>query len=133
MTPTALFVGLHVHQADACRSALGDAIRVLSALDAEDALAILAVDRSRLVIVQAELHPHQRRLIDELAARIGARVATLRSDASEAAIERLVEGAAAIAYDTAGPAPSVSGTRARVSPGRYESIAMDARKRSSSS
>lgn len=132
MASTALLVGLHVNQADACRSALGEGIRILSALDAEDALAILAVDRSRMVVVQADLHPHQRRLIDELAARVGARVVTLRGDATDAAIERLVEGAAAIAYESA-PTPSISGTRARVSPGRYESIAMDARKRSSSS
>jgi hypothetical protein len=129
-TPTALLVGLELDQADACRSALSDGARALCALDAEDALAILAVDRSPLVVVQAELHPHQRRLIDELAARVGSRIVTLRRDASAAAIERLVEGAAAAAFADARPAPSVSGTCSRVSPGRYESIATGARKRS---
>lgn len=128
MASTALLVGLDVQQADACRSALGEGIRALVALDAEDALAILAVDRSKLVVVPADLHPHQRRLVDELAARVGARVVTLRADASAAAIERLVEGAAAIAYEAL-PPPSISGTRSRVSPGRYESIAMGTRKR----
>lgn len=129
MASTALLVGLDLPQADACRSALGEGIRALCALDAEDAVAILSVDRTRLVVVQAELHPHQRRLIDELAARVGARVVTLRADASPAAVERLVEGAAASAYGDAEPTPSISGTRARVSPGRYESIALGTRRR----
>lgn len=122
MVATALLVGLHIHQADACRCALGEQRRVLSALDARDALSLLSLHRARLVVVRTDLSLEHRKLIAELADRVGARVISVRPDATPATVERLVEGAASLAYadeGEVGPRTTVSGTRARVSPGQY--------------
>lgn len=121
MGPTALLLGLDVDQAEACRSALGPTIKVMRALDAEDAVALLSLHRSPLVIVRTDVHSHQRRVLAELAARVGARVASVSEGAQPAAIEHLIEGLSSIAFGNQRETyvQSASGIRTRVTPGGY--------------
>jgi hypothetical protein len=128
MADTVLLVGLDVHQADACRSGVGEERRIICALDGREGLAVLSMHRSRLVIVRTDVELPQRKVLAALADRVGARVLSIPVDAQPAMIERLVEGAASITFgggEDEVPRPK-SGTRSRVSPGSY---AFTARKR----
>lgn len=120
MLPVALLVGLDAVQSDACRSALGERARVVAVVEAEDAVTMISLHRPKLVVMCTEMHHHQRRLIADLAAKTGGRIASVAEKASPASVERLIEGFAAVSF--AGPAaePRIeSGTRARVAPGEY--------------
>jgi len=93
----------------------------MRALDAEDAVALLSLHRSPLVFVRTDVHSHQRRVLGQLAAKVGSRVTTVAVGAEPAAIEHLVEGISAIAFGNQRETyvQSTSGTRTRVTPGAY--------------
>jgi hypothetical protein len=118
MLPVALLVGLDPVQSDACRSALGERARVASVMDAEDAITMLSLDRPKLLVMRTDLHPHQRRLLADLAAKVGCRIASIGEKATAANVEHLIEGFAAVSFPSEEQRIE-SGTRRRVSPGEY--------------
>lgn len=120
MLPVVLLVGLDQVQAEACRSALADRSRVIAVLEAEDAVTLLSLHRPKLVVMRTDLHLHQRTVLASLAAKIGARIASVGEDASPCSVEHVVEGHAMLAFPRAEPPPpKSSGTRSRVAPGEY--------------
>jgi hypothetical protein len=120
MLPVALLVGLDAVQSDACRSALGDRARVIGVIEAEDAVSLLALHRPKLIVMRTDLHLHQRRVIADLSAKIGARIASIGEKASAVNVEHLIEGFAAVTFARDdGEVRIESGTRRRVSPGAY--------------
>ena len=128
MNNTVLLVGLDVHQADACRSGLGEGQRMVCALDACEGLSVLSIHRPRLVVIRSDVERAERKVLAALADRYGARVISIPVSAQPATIERLVEGAASLAFGRGGeeePVRSISGTRARMSPGTYRFTAAD--------
>ena len=123
MLPVALLVGLDAVQSEACRSALGERARVVAVTDAEDAVAMITLHRPKLVVMCTEMHHHQRRLIADLAAKVGGRIASVAEKASPANVEHLIEGFAAVSFAPEAESRVKSGTRSRVSPGEYHSEA----------
>lgn len=121
MLPVVLLIGLDPPQADACRLVLAERARVVAALEAEDAVTLLSLHRPKLVVMRTDLHLHQRRMISDLTAKIGGRVASVGQQASAANVEHLVEGFAAVTFAAEEVAePRIeSGTRRRVRPGEY--------------
>lgn len=127
-----LLVGLDIDQADACRSALGDRIRVLCSFDAAAAVPLLAFHRPRLVVLRANVPTSAMQVIAEIAERVEARIVSIAPAETPASVERLVEGAARLAFGTGeeqGPTPTRSGTRPLVSPGRYGFASSGGRRR----
>jgi hypothetical protein len=118
MLPVALLVGLDPVQCDACRSALGERARVVSVMDAEDAVTMLSLHRPKLVVMRTEMHPHQRRLLADLASKVGSRISSVAENASPASVEHLIESFAAVSFPS-DEQRIESGTRRRVSPGEY--------------
>lgn len=124
MLPVALLVGLDVLQSDACRSAFGDRARVIAVADSEEAVKMITLHRPKLVVMRTEMHHGERRIIGDLVAKLGGRIASVAEKATPASVERLVEGFAAVSFDAPAAEPRVqSGTRSRVSPGEYHSDA----------
>lgn len=122
MLPVALLIGLDAVQADACRSALSDRARVLAVNDAEDAVTLLSIHRPKLVVMRSDLHLHQRRVIADLSAKIGSRIASVGEKASPVSVEHLIEGFAAVTFARETPEQPQrieSGTRRRIAPGEY--------------
>lgn len=121
MTNTVLLVGLDVHQADACRSGLGQDRRMICALDAREAFSALSTHRCRLIVIGSDVERPEHKVLAALADRYGARVISIPASAQPATIERLVEGAASITFGggVEQAVRPISGTRARVSPGSY--------------
>lgn len=120
MLPVALLVGLDAAQSEACRSALGVRARIIAVVEAEDAVMMLSLHRPKLVVMRSDLHHHQRRIISDLTARLGGRLASVAAEASPANVEHLIEGFAAVSFSQPEPEQRVeSGTRRRVKPGEY--------------
>ena len=120
MLPVTLLVGLDSVQSDACRSALSDRARVISVNDAEDAAALLSLHRPKLVVMRTDLHLHQRRVLADLSAKIGSRIASVGEKASPASVEHLIEGFAAVTFSRENVEQRIeTGTRRRIAPGEY--------------
>jgi hypothetical protein len=132
MLPVALLVGLDAVQSDACRSALGDRARVVSVADPDDGVTMLSLHRPRLVVMRTDLPLYHRRVIADLTAKIGGRLASVGHHASPVSVEHLIEGFAAVTFSRDNTEPRVeSGTRARVRPGEYHFEGGAPKKRSS--
>ena len=85
-----------------------------------DAVTMLSLHRPKLVVMCTEMHHHQRRLIADLAAKVGGRIASVAEKASPANVEHLIEGFAAVSFAPEQAEPRIkSGTRSRVRPGEY--------------
>jgi hypothetical protein len=120
MLPVTLLIGLDTAQAEACRSALSDRARVVAVNDAEDAVTLLSIHRPKLVVMRTDLHLHQRRMIADLSAKIGSRIASVGEKASPVSVEHLIEGFAAVTFSRDNAEQRIeSGTRARIAPGAY--------------
>lgn len=120
MLPVALLIGLDAVQSEACRSALGVRARVIAVAEAEDAVTMITLHRPKLVVMCTEMHHHQRRIISDLASKVGGRIASVAQKASPASVERLIEGFAAVSFvEPVAEQRIESGTRARVAPGEY--------------
>lgn len=128
MLPVALVVGLDQVQSDACRSALDGKARVIAVNDAEDAVTMLSLHRPKLVVMRTDLHPHQRRTLADLAAKVGGRIASVAENASPVNVEHLIEGFAAVTFSTQDIEGRIeqrieqrilSGVQKRTRPGEY--------------
>lgn len=96
---TALLLALDDDHEAACRSALGEDVRLIRVSDAAAARRALSVYGAHLIVLTADLAPRDRFIIADIAAAIDARLVTIARTSSAAAVERLVEGAASIAFD----------------------------------
>jgi hypothetical protein len=102
-------VGLASAQEEACRTALGDTAGFLWVRDVARARDLLPGLGAHLVVVQAGLGDVQRRLMAEAAAACDTRIVWIPDDASNVAIERIVQSAAASVQEReARPEPSSS-------------------------
>jgi hypothetical protein len=120
MLPVALVVGLDSVQCDACRSALDAKARVISVSDVEDAVTMLSLHRPKLVVMRTDLHPHQRRMLADLTAKVGGRIASVGEKASAVNVEHLIEGFAAVTFSTQDTEQRISsGVQKRIRPGEY--------------
>lgn len=90
----AMIVGLTRAQEEACRTALGDNAPFLAVRDVGQARSLLPCVPIRLVVVSAALEDAERRIMAEAAAACDTRVLWIPDNASDAAIERLVQSAA---------------------------------------
>jgi CheY-like chemotaxis protein len=105
----AMLVGLASAQEEACRTALGDTAGFLWVRDVARARDLLPGLGAHLVVVQAGLGDVQRRLMAEAAAACDTRIVWIPDDASNVAIERIVQSAAASVQEReARPEPSSS-------------------------
>jgi hypothetical protein len=93
-TDVAMLVGLGRQQEEACRTALGDTTPVMSVHDVGQARNLLPCLPIRLVVVSASLRDPERRVMAEAASACDTRVVWIPDNASEVAIERLVQSAA---------------------------------------
>lgn len=120
MLPVSLVVGLDNVQLDACRSALEAKSRVVAVADAEDAVSLLSLHRPKLVVMRSDVPPHQRRVLADLASKIGARIASVSEKATAVNVEHLMEGFSAVTFSAENAEPRISsGVQRRTRPGEY--------------
>jgi hypothetical protein len=120
MLPVALAIGLDEAQADACRSALDGKARLMAVSDAEDAITLLSLQRPKLVVMRMDLPAHQRRLLADLTAKVGGRIASIGEQASAVNVEHLIEGFAAVTFSQENSEQRISsGVQRRIRPGEY--------------